>query len=90
MYWPCMIANIPLVAGNKLNCFIIARGMLVIILNCASSNKNILICYGLLKVYLEIMLSNSVCSVYVHMPGILMCMTSQDINESCTMHSEVT
>ena len=28
MYWLCMIATIPLATGNKLNCFISARGML--------------------------------------------------------------
>ena len=32
---PCMIATIPLVTGNKLNCFISASGMLAIIRHCA-------------------------------------------------------
>ena len=32
MYWLCMIATIPLATGNKLNCFISARGMLAIVL----------------------------------------------------------
>ena len=31
MYWLCMIATIPLATGNKLNCFISARGMLAIV-----------------------------------------------------------
>ena len=34
MCCPCMIATIPLVTGNKLNCFISARGMLAIIRHC--------------------------------------------------------
>ena len=35
MYWLCMIATIPLATGNKLNCFICARGMLTIVWHCA-------------------------------------------------------
>ena len=35
MCCPCMIATIPLVTGNKLNCFISARGMLSIIRHCS-------------------------------------------------------
>ena len=31
MYWLCMIATIPLATGNKLNCFISARGLLAIV-----------------------------------------------------------
>ena len=34
MYWLCMIATIPLATGNKLNCFISARGMLAIVWHC--------------------------------------------------------
>ena len=34
MYWLCMIATIPLATGNKLNCFISARGMLEIVWHC--------------------------------------------------------
>ena len=34
MYWLCMIATIPLATGNKLNCFISARRMLVIVWHC--------------------------------------------------------
>ena len=34
MYWLCMIATIPLATGNKLNCFISARGMLAIVCCC--------------------------------------------------------
>ena len=30
----CMIATIPLATGNKLNCFISARGMLAIVWHC--------------------------------------------------------
>ena len=30
----CMIATIPLVTGNKLDCFISARGMLTIVWHC--------------------------------------------------------
>ena len=35
MCCPCMIATIPLVTENKLNCFISARGILTIIRHCA-------------------------------------------------------
>ena len=36
MYWLCtrMIATIPFATGNKLNCFISARGMLAIVWHC--------------------------------------------------------
>ena len=34
MYWLCMIATILLATGNKLNCFISARGMLAIVWHC--------------------------------------------------------
>ena len=34
MYWLFMIATIPLATGNKLNCFISARGMLAIVWHC--------------------------------------------------------
>ena len=34
MYWLCMIATILLATGNKLNCFISARGMLAIVWYC--------------------------------------------------------
>ena len=34
VYWLCMIATIPLATGNKLNCFISARGMLAIVWHC--------------------------------------------------------
>ena len=34
MYWLCMIATIPLATGNKLNCFINARGMLALVWHC--------------------------------------------------------
>ena len=34
MYWLCMIAAILLATGNKLNCFISARGMLAIVWHC--------------------------------------------------------
>ena len=34
MYWLCMIATIPLATGNKLNCFISARGILAIVWHC--------------------------------------------------------
>ena len=31
MYWQCMIATFALATGNKLDCFISARGMLTIV-----------------------------------------------------------
>ena len=35
IYWLCMIDNIPLATGNKLNCFISAiRGMVAIVWHC--------------------------------------------------------
>ena len=34
MYWLCMIATSSLATGNKLNCFISARGMLAIVWHC--------------------------------------------------------
>ena len=34
VYWLCIIATIPLATGNKLNCFISARGMLAIVWHC--------------------------------------------------------
>ena len=40
VYWLCMIATIPLATGNKLNCFISARGMLAIVWYCV-----LLFCY---------------------------------------------
>ena len=36
MYWLCMIATILFATGNKLNCFISARGMLVIVWHCVA------------------------------------------------------
>ena len=46
MYWLCMIATIPLATGNKLNCFISARGMLAIVWHCV-----LLFCCFLLCVF---------------------------------------
>ena len=34
VYGLCMIATIPLATGNKLNCFISARGILAIVWHC--------------------------------------------------------
>ena len=46
MYWLCMIVTIPLATGNKLNCFISARGMLAIVWHCV-----LLFCCFLLCVF---------------------------------------
>ena len=46
MYWLCMIATIPLATGNKLNCFISARGILAIVWHCV-----LLFCCFLLCVF---------------------------------------
>ena len=46
MYWLCMIATIPLATGNKLNCFISARGMLAIVWHCV-----LLFCCFLLLIF---------------------------------------
>ena len=47
MYWLCMIATIPLATGNKLNCFISARGMLAIVRHCVL----LCFCVGFLLIF---------------------------------------
>ena len=53
MYWLCMIATIPLATGNKLNCFISARGMLAIVWHC------VLFCVCFLLIFLHVNKSSS-------------------------------
>ena len=48
MYCLCMIATIPLATGNKLNCFISARGMFTIVWHCALV---LLFCCSLIVVF---------------------------------------
>ena len=54
MYWLCMIATIPLATGNKLNCFISARGMLAIVWHCV-----LLFCWGFFVDFLHVNKSSS-------------------------------
>ena len=51
MYRLCMIVNIPLGTGNKLNCFISAREMLSISLPCALVLLLFLFCFVVLLIY---------------------------------------
>ena len=65
MYWLCMIATIPLATGNKLNCFISARGMLAIVWHCVLFCCFFCVCFLLIFLHVNKSSSQKKCIIIV-------------------------